>query len=356
MANSEAREYLSRIGIQKISELDTALIETFGCEEGERHIKNLTELFDRTERKLIYGSEESDRGTSHLLSAVRTRDDLSSKKSAPGSAYKKDSLYLRRQSELVNYLNQNLPLSLLASSYYDRIFFQKTIDYLIRAERYFKGDVCEVGCGNGILTCFLAQRYPDFAVTGLDLSANAVSAAKEFKEQLAIHNAAFYQQDIADMDISGQASPEPALSSLSLTDPIFNENPSQNQKQEPFQTLLSCRTIHENVAWPPLAAKQSKKGSPENKENETGQRQLSLTELTALHRPYARVLANLVKPGGYLISVERYEADASYDGLLHALEEAGFSREKGTHEQFSCKNGDEAATFQALVLKRVRLQ
>ncbi|MCD7956227.1 MAG: class I SAM-dependent methyltransferase [Lachnospiraceae bacterium] len=356
MANSEAREYLSRIGIQRIQELDTALIEVFGSEEGERHIKNLTELFDRAEMRLIYGTEESDRGNSHPQSAVQARDGLSPKNSVPDSAHKKDSLYLRRQSELVDYLNQNLSLSLLASSYYDRIFFQKAMDYLIRAERYFKEDICEVGCGNGILTCFLAQRYPDSAVTGLDLSANAVSVAKVLKEQLAICNAAFYQQDISDMDISAQASSEPALSSLSLTDLIFNENPSQNQKQEPFQILLSCRTIHENVAWPPLAAKQSQKSCPENEENETSQHQLSLAELTALHRPYAQVLANLVNPGGYLISVERYEADSSYDGLLHALEEAGFSREKGTHEQFSCKNGDETATFQAIILKRVNLQ
>ncbi|MCD8104376.1 MAG: methyltransferase domain-containing protein [Lachnospiraceae bacterium] len=322
MANLEAREFLSRIGIQRIQELDTALIEAFGLEEGEKHIKNLTELFDQAEMRLIYGVKESD------VSAALAASGFSRNSSLRGRVHKKTNPCLRRQSELVDYLNQDLSLSLLASSYYDRIFFQKTIDYLIRADRFFRGSICEVGCGNGILTCFLAQRYPDSAVTGLDLSANAISVAKVLKERHSIHNAAFYQQDIADMDMAGQ-------------------------KQKQFQALLSCRTVHENVAWPPLAAKQSKKSNPEN---ETGLRQLSPARLTALHGPYAQALANLINPGGYLISVERYEADDSYNGLLQALEKAGFSREKGTHERFSCKNGDEAATFQAIVFKRSSLQ
>ena len=77
MSVLEVKEYLSRIGIRKINELDTALIEMFGPEEGDRHIEKLTELFDRSEERLLYGGG--------------------------------DTVYLHRQEELVDYWNQSLP-------------------------------------------------------------------------------------------------------------------------------------------------------------------------------------------------------------------------------------------------------
>ena len=56
MQNQDIREYFSRIGIQKITRLDTALLEAFGKEEGERHIERLDELFGRSEERLLCGT------------------------------------------------------------------------------------------------------------------------------------------------------------------------------------------------------------------------------------------------------------------------------------------------------------
>ena len=81
MTNPEITDYLAYIGIRKINELDTALIEAYGLEEGGKHIKNLTALFDQAEVRLLRGS--------------------------------KDTLYLRRQEALVDYINQSLEMSLL---------------------------------------------------------------------------------------------------------------------------------------------------------------------------------------------------------------------------------------------------
>ena len=86
MPGLEIKEYLSRIGIRRINELDTALVEAFGREEGEGHIVRLTELFDRSEERLLYGAG--------------------------------DTVYLHRQEELVDYWNQSLQMSLLAASFF----------------------------------------------------------------------------------------------------------------------------------------------------------------------------------------------------------------------------------------------
>lgn len=275
MTNPEITDYLACIGIRKINELDTALIEAYGREEGGRHIDNLNALFDRAEERLLRGS--------------------------------KDTPYLRRQEALVDYLNQSPEMSLLASSFYDRVFFRRAMEYLLRHDHFFSGNIFDIGCGNGILTCFLALRHPDSQVTGIELSPNAIHVATKLAKRLQISNVQFMEPG--------------ALPSKSC------------------DTLLSCRTAHENVTFRPLCEEVTKPA-------------LSLPELAERHKKYAAELSELIKTKGCLISIERYEDDNAYAGLKCALNHAGFVPEHGTHMQFSCKNGDETATFQGIVYKK----
>ena len=96
MSDLRIKEYLAQVGIRRVHELDTALREAFGQEEGQKHIKKLTELYDRSEERLIYGS--------------------------------KDTACLRRQEELVDYLNQSLQMSCLD--------VQKSVCFTGQAMRY----------------------------------------------------------------------------------------------------------------------------------------------------------------------------------------------------------------------------
>lgn len=300
MSNLEIKEYLSLIGIRKINELDMALIEAFGQEEGKWHIEKLTKLFDRSEERLLYGARDTvgghgvtgHRGNDHRVE--NHRRDLHSQ------------VYLHRQEELVDYWNQSLQMSLLAASFYDRVFFRRTMEYLLKQDCFWSGNIFDIGCGNGILTCFLALQHPDSMVTGLEISSNAVSVAKELAEKLTVDNVHFFKTD---------------------------ELP-----QGRCDTLFSCRTVHENVAWRALC-EESKSALP-------------VEEQTRRHSRYAKELSALVKPSGYLVSVERYEDDGAYAGLVRALEREGFCQVKGTHMQFSCKNGDGTGTFQAMIFQR----
>ena len=275
MLNLEIKEYLSQVGIRKITELDTALIEAFGQKEGEEHIERLTELFGQSEERLIYCTGET--------------------------------VYLHRQEELVDYLNQSLQMSLLAASFYDRVFFRRVMEYLLRYDTFWAGDIVDIGCGNGILTCFLALRHPDSFVTGLELSRNATLVAEELAERLQVDNVHF--------------------------------SSSEAQRQGKCDTLFSCRTVHENVVWRALS-EESKLAA------------LSIEDQIKRHSQYAKELSAMIKPQGYLVSVERYEEGNAYAGLVRALECFGLCQVKGTHMQFSCKNGDETATFQAMIFQK----
>lgn len=275
MLDTGIKEYLSQVGIRKVAELDTALIETFGQDEGGVHIRRLTELFDQSEERLLYGAG--------------------------------DMLYFQRQEELVEYLNQSLQMSLLAASFYDRVFFRRVMEYLLRYDSYLTGEMIDIGCGNGILTCFLALQHPDSAVTGLDLSSKAVSVAKELAGRLQINNIQF---------ISAEAS-----------------------RQKQCDTLFSCRTVHENIAGRVLCEEPQKA-------------ELSVEEQAKRYEKYTKELAVLVRSKGHLVSVERYEDDSAYAALVCALERAGFCQVRGTYMQFSCKDGDKTAKFQAKIFEK----
>lgn len=275
MQDFDIKEYLSRVGIRKITELDTALVEAFGQEEGQSRIERLTQLFDLTEERLVGGSG--------------------------------DTPYLHRQEELVDYLNQSLQMSLLSASFYDRVFFRRVMEYLLRYDACWTGDIFDIGCGNGILTCFLALRRPGSAITGFDLSRNAVSVAEELAGRLRADNVSFV---VGGVPGAGQC-----------------------------DTLFSCRTVHENVAWRALREEPKPALVP-------------MEEHAKRHAAYAGALASMVRSGGHLLSVERYEDDSVYAGLIRALERAGLCQMRGTHMQFSCKNGDNTAAFQAMIFQK----
>ncbi|MCI9437377.1 MAG: methyltransferase domain-containing protein [Lachnospiraceae bacterium] len=275
MQNQDIREYFSRIGIRKITRLDTALLETFGQEEGGRHIERLDELFGRSEERLFYGTG--------------------------------NTVYLHRQKELVAYLNQSLQMSLLAASFYDRVFFKRAAEYLLEYDAYFSGDIFDIGCGNGILTCLLARQHPDSQVTGLDISREAVCVAGKLAGEIGLQNVQFM---------------------------------CDAHKLQTCGTLFSCRTVHENVAWRPLC-------------EENAAAALTAQEQEQRHRQYAGVLSALIKPQGYLVSVERYEDDGAYAGLVRALEGQGLLQVKGTHMQFSCRCGDGTGTFQTGIFRKI---
>lgn len=151
------------------------------------------------------------------------------------------------------------------------------------------------------------MQHPNARVTGMDLSQNAIFVAKELAEKLQIGNTHFVD--------------------------------SKTPLPQKYDTLFSCRTVHENIAWKALC-------------KEPKPAVLSIEEHAKRHNKYAMQLSELVKTGGYLVSIERYEDDNVYAGLLCAINHTGFCQIRGTHIQFSCKNGDGTAAFQAMVFQK----
>jgi SAM-dependent methyltransferase len=95
--------------------------------------------------------------------------------------------------ELANF---NLQLSLDVSSQYSANIYQEYLtwfDNLVLKP----SSVLDIGCGNGIITCFYALKFPDASVVGIDRSPAAVACARELAQKLAISNISFAECDIA---------------------------------------------------------------------------------------------------------------------------------------------------------------
>ncbi len=61
--------------------------------------------------------------------------------------------------------------------------------------------ILDAGCGNGILTCYLAKLFPEAQVLGIDLSEDAIKHAQTLAEKLSLKNIRFEKGDIKDFSI-----------------------------------------------------------------------------------------------------------------------------------------------------------
>ena len=155
--------------------------------------------------------------------------------------------------------------------------------------------VAEAGCDCGIVSCFIAQRYPDAEVTGADLCAEGISAAEKLAEKLGLSNVRFVKGAAETLDAGA------------------------------FDVVFSLRTMHENcdveepedapAAGGPANAPAGAEAVPDPL------RQYEEACLAAL-RHYAAGIASLLKPGGRFLSVERRGGSETMDALGNAFERA----------------------------------
>ncbi|MBQ7535821.1 MAG: class I SAM-dependent methyltransferase [Stomatobaculum sp.] len=188
--------------------------------------------------------------------------------------------------------------------------------------------VAEAGCDCGIVSCFIAQRFPETEVTGFDLCAEGISAAEKLSERLGLSNTCF---------VTGSPETLPPAS---------------------FDVVFSLRTMHENcdVEEPEIPTGEENDGDSRIKEYEE-----ACFEALC---PYAAGLAALLKPGGSLLSVERGSGgtadalgsggttDALGSAWRRALERAGLAERKEARRELLCTEVGKETRLQVCVMKK----
>lgn len=202
--------------------------------------------------------------------------------------------------ELYALTDESLEASLALTGAIDGDIYRKICRWVAYHKKLFGGTILDVGCGNGVLTCFLARQLPGARVVGVDLRPAAVDQARRLAERLNIRNVEFRQASAA--QLAG----------------------------ETYDTVFSSRTLRENLT------------------GETVDEMLLLStqaERTAAGLSgYVAELAALIAPGGSLISFEQGGRTPQLLGWLYALGDCGLAPMEQVQKELLCQAADKEKT------------
>lgn len=249
-------EYFKQLGISKTDDIEKELIKKLGAEKAKPIIEKLEELSPATNEVGTVG-----KAGLHIAEKERSID----------------------QTELYDFMNQNFTLSMIFHSFSDAEISFRTCSWINDHRDLFSGSILDTGCGNGIVTCFIAKIFPESRVVGVDRSKNSIAIANEIKAKLNLENVTFIY-DILGTSVSSD-----------------------------FNTVFSSRTVHENTTV-----------------KLTRYKYLQFDEQVAaylsLYSEYIKTIANKLVDGGRFISFERFDScDTDYYGFLKALNMSGLS-------------------------------
>lgn len=202
--------------------------------------------------------------------------------------------------------NSSLQISTAFSGLYDGDLFRRACNWIQENITCFGRTILDVGCDDGIISCFLASSLPDCSILSIDRNATSAVVARQLADRLGLLNIEFIGEDIDSLSTGYK-----------------------------FDTVFSMRTIHENVDYSgyPTYARFSEKGDFYGKRL----------------RSYAEGLAALVKDGGTLVSIERGGRPELLLGWMFALNSAGMHISSDRMEEITASELGEEILFQTTV-------
>ena len=201
--------------------------------------------------------------------------------------------------------HRDTEVSMAISGAFDGDIIRRILEWLDDSTVVFGNKVLDIGCENGIMTCYLAMKHPESDFLGIDRSSEAIACAEELKKRLNIENARFKVMDVKEM-------------------------------AEPFDTVICSRNIHENLEY----------FTPDRMDLFRVQSEAYEEHL----RDYAACMDSLVDDGGEFIMIERSDIAAFLTGWLLALNERGMS--PAEFGEIDAEYMGQRAAFHVAILKK----
>ena len=102
---------------------------------------------------------------------------------------------VKDEVEFYDFKNQSLEMSLAISEVFDSDYIRNICNWISDNRGLFGKRILDVGCDCGLITCFVAEYFPEAEVVGIDRSSKAVECAKELSKRLALRNVTFLHID-----------------------------------------------------------------------------------------------------------------------------------------------------------------
>lgn len=186
-------------------------------------------------------------------------------------------------SELYTVKNLDLQLSLNFSRFSTELY-RRYFEWIIKQKHLKPKSILDIGCDNGIITCFYGMIFPDAEVIGIDINAAAIECSNKLKNYLGLNNVHFKNIDIKDL----------------------NKNFSKGY----FDIITSVRTLHEIIDFP--------------EERYWSTLDMNLTENKSEANPLLEALRAALSPeNGELICWERIPNTCSLAWWVSILHDSG---------------------------------
>jgi hypothetical protein len=180
--------------------------------------------------------------------------------------------------------NRTLPFSLAVESW-TLNFHQSLLNWINQQTHLKPKRILEIGCDNGLLSCWFASVFPDAEIVGIEQCGNGIQCAQQLAIQQGLNNVSFYQMDFMEV----------------------TEHFSLNS----FDLIISSRTFHEIMG--PIMISNYWSLLEYMKENPTyGDSR------------YLEIVHRLLTEDGLYLSCEQLKNSADLGRWANVLQDAGF--------------------------------
>lgn len=191
--------------------------------------------------------------------------------------------------------NQDLNTSIAVNGGYDGDVIRRICDWISNNKHVFGEQILDVGCDNGLISCFIAKMLPESKVTAIDRCQEAIVVAQALANRLGVNNIDFrHVNDLSTID-------------------------------EQFKTVFSSRTMHENLDLSCIE---------ENITLLLREQGKNYAKATAT---YANILSSLIVDSGNLVTVDRAERNPLYLGWLLSLNSNGIVMQPEYYAELVCR-------------------
>ena len=98
---------------------------------------------------------------------------------------------IESENEFYAFKNSSLPLSMAISEIFDADYIRRICSWLDNNKEYLGSKILDIGCDNGIITCFIAQTCPEAKVIGIDRCKESIISAQLLAKQMNLTNVEF---------------------------------------------------------------------------------------------------------------------------------------------------------------------
>lgn len=103
---------------------------------------------------------------------------------------------IQAETDFYTFKNSSLSLSLAISEMFDADYIRRICSWLADNEEHLGDKILDVGCDNGIITCFIAQLLPAARVIGIDRCKESITSARLLAKQFKLTNVEFVHDSI----------------------------------------------------------------------------------------------------------------------------------------------------------------